>query len=244
MGGGTDPGGDDREGAPPEARVVAARALIQGAVACRGSIEFEFEHDADGAVDFNDRLVRWLGDLGLFAAIEPLEAALLETPVGSIPRSKAIESTWACEGMAILAWSLGRVDLPSHDQLVDKFAVADALGFLGDDARSLLERPALRPLDELAAYREFCYDVHVRLRGRLKGRKPLARPIETRSIERLPLEKLRIVVREDLAIDGRPIEECVDRRVAEVERVTHHRHRASIWLVGEHPLYTETPVDT
>ena len=68
--------------------------------------------------------------------------------------------------------------------------------------------------------------------------------VEKAWIDTLRLDANQLIVNNDLAIDGKPISEVTEDRLQECEWITNERHRAIIWLVGEYPIYSQTPVDT
>lgn len=68
--------------------------------------------------------------------------------------------------------------------------------------------------------------------------------LDRECVETLRLDPTSFMSDGDLSIDGRPIVAAKAERVSEVEWIAQQRHRASIWLIGEYPVYTETPADT
>src|SRR5207248_1231349 len=116
---------------PPDAATVARRALALCAFTCRGFIEKgPGNPDAENA---RDRLLSWVRQFGLTPSLGPLELETINAPLGGLSQFHRFDATWACEGVAVLAWALGRFELPKHDEQVDPYAVTDALFFLGDD---------------------------------------------------------------------------------------------------------------
>jgi len=137
------------EATPPNAQRVARRALVLSAVVCRGNID-----DGAGNADtesLRKRTLDWIAFLDVQEEIEPQEAALLKTPLGGLTERRVIDATWQAEGLAVLAWALGRLDLPKHDEKVDPYAVTDALDFLSEDAAELIGSARLRGETEIRA---------------------------------------------------------------------------------------------
>ncbi len=238
--------GEDEDGidrSPPQPMRVAQRALIQSAVVCRGSID-------SGAGDpnveeTNDRILAWLDDISLTPEMEPIEAEMLSAPLGALSRQQVIRATWAAEGLAILAWSLRRFDLPQHFIKVDPFALTEALYFLDEDADSLVDNAELRTSDELQACREVFYAIDCRYgqfrRG--KRRMSLMEWIEPEWLVLLGIEQSTFLVNGDLGFGGKSMQDADADLVSSGGWITQRRHEASIWLIGEYPLYTETPAD-
>lgn len=103
---------------PPTARRVAERALILASVACRGAIEKDSgEPEAEL---LRQRAVAWLDALGILAEAERPELELLTTPLGQCDREQTIvNAVWRSEGMIVLGWALGWLELPHYDQECD-----------------------------------------------------------------------------------------------------------------------------
>ncbi len=125
---------------PPRAARVADRARVLAAVVQRGFVEAEDGTDAD-----RQALVDWLSREGLAPELEPGEAALLSSPVGSLDEQDAIDATWRVEGLATLAWALHlTANLPPAEGLARP---ADLLALVGllMEAPPGLAAPVLRP---------------------------------------------------------------------------------------------------
>ena len=214
------------------------------AAVCRASIEGS--EDASEAEALRLRVLSWLRDLGLHEELEPREADLLSAPIGTLAPRQAIDGTWAVEGLVLLAWALRRHPLPAHDAQVDPYEVADSLDFLSEDAADLITGAALRSSEELEALREVLYAVHCRLRDWMRHRKPkdITSWIEPEWLGVLGMEADALLAGSDLKVGGQAVHEAGTERMHECECITRERHRAAIWLVGEYPVYGETPVDT
>src|SRR5205085_8399205 len=134
---------------------VARRSLVLSALACRGFID----HGAGNpdAESLRERILGWISALRVWSEVEACEAPVLRAPLGTLNRKDVLRYSWCVEGVAVLAWALGRFDLPAHDELVDQYAVTDALWFLSEDARDILNEATLRSHTELDAYRELMY---------------------------------------------------------------------------------------
>jgi hypothetical protein len=238
------PTDDDNDLTPPTAIQIAQRSLVLSALVCRGFIELDADKPETPSVAI--RIATWLTQLNLHGVIEPREATIINCPLGQLGRQSAIDATWKVEGLAVIAWALGRDDFPLHDEQVDPYAVTGSLDFLSDGAADLIRLPALRTASELHACRELLYAIHCRLRGyiREESRKDFTTWIEAVWLTTLHLDASHLIVDNDLAIAGKPITEVDMQSVQACEHIVRERHRASIWLVGEYPLYSELPVDT
>jgi hypothetical protein len=235
---------DEYDQPPPPAPVdVAWRALVLSGVVCRACLEGytdeEYKQQTAGFIR------EWFDELGLWPYLEPDEGEIIRAPFGALPHQLGVDGTWFVEGLAILAWALRRADFPPHDQKVDPIAVTNALDFLDPGAARLLRSPTLRPPAELAAAREWFYDIHCTLRQFLfyQGDGHLADGIG-QYVNRLGLDPDAVLFEGGLAIDGGPLARAGRERLEVWEWAIRERHRAAIWLRGEYALYTELPVDT
>jgi hypothetical protein len=234
---------DEMVDRPPAPVDVARRALILSEVVCRASIESSTDESYKRQTAENIR--EWLDELRLRPHLEPDEKKILRAGFGKMPRRLQVSGTWYVEGLAILAWALRRGEFPPHGRKVDPIAVPNALDFLHPDAEKLMKKPTLRDAAQLDAAREWFYDAHCTLRGFLNGNGDghLAEWIGL-YLAKLGLASKAVKYGRSLRFAGRPLREAEREDLEEWEWVIRERHRASIWLVGEEPLYTELPVDT
>jgi hypothetical protein len=71
--------------------------------------------------------------------------------VGQADEQVFLNAIWRAEGLGVLAWALGRFELPAYDRLVEADAAQQAVGFLEPDRdRDLRKVAALRPDSEIA----------------------------------------------------------------------------------------------
>lgn len=114
----------------------------------------------------------WIAQLGLSDDLNAWESALLATAFGQVGDRDRINASWLSAGLVVLAWALGRTDLPAFDEQCDPRRIADSLGFLRPRDATVLANPRLRSAKEIRAYGEFIYNAHWRLRDfQLFGRK-------------------------------------------------------------------------
>ncbi|MCB9883645.1 MAG: DUF4272 domain-containing protein [Planctomycetes bacterium] len=230
-------------GNPPSPNAVAFRALVLCSLACRAHLELG--PDDPDAIDVYQQLVRWCQEMDLWTHASTRERAQIETPLGSLARRDGLNMGWHAEGLLVLVWALGLVDLHSHDTKVDLFDLADALHFLGDDARSIVEQARLRDREALRACREFHYALHVRLRS--YERDPVPRDI-VHDFDGIDVEALGLdlpLSGTDLRIGSGPMAAAPPKLITQSEEIVRERHRASIWVIGEEgPDYHGFPLDT
>ena len=171
---------------------------------------------------------------------------MFQVPLGALTASVVLQSGWYAEGLAVLGWALNLSDFPEHDEQADGYAVTDAFWFLDEVAAELIIIGKLRSQDDLDACRELLYAIHVRLRQYARNRVPdnFAFWIEKSWLDALGYSITDLTAQNDLAIDGKPLNQVTEERLQEVLSITLERHRVIIWLMGEQPNYTEITVDT
>ncbi|SDT91564.1 protein of unknown function [Verrucomicrobium sp. GAS474] len=215
---------------PPCAERVARRALILSAIACRGFAENEKPEEA---VPIAKDCLNWLISLGLDDDLSEWERALLQAPLGSLSSRDKNNASWLSEAVAVLAWSLGKADLPLFDKQCDPAGVANGLGFLQPAGETILNNPALLSPDELGDYNEFIYNLHWRLRSFSINKQKydfesLARKAWGEPVAKYGLQFLE----KDLSLGGVPITQAQEVTWRTVLSITQERHRASNWLTG------------
>ena len=228
---------------PPTPQRVAARALVMSAVACRGFIE-KAAGDPE-AEELRLRVVDWLDKMEVSAEIEPHEMAMLNAPLGTLSSKQAIEAGWFCEGLAMLAWALQRFPLPDHDKEVDPHDVAEALDFLWEDAKDILNAPTLRSQAEIEWLGDQLYDLNTRLRQ--FKRKPTPVTFSICVMEDEPNASVFEYVHlaeNDLAIVGLPISQAEKGDIDTVISISFERHKALNWLLGQEAFYSQVTPDT
>src|SRR5579862_2763402 len=134
----------EEEFVAPDAQRVARRALIISAMICRAFVDDDPEQN-----EFSESIRAWVNRTGLIPELEPEEKKILYSPPGSMTRQQRINWTWRSEGLVVLAWALGLVDFPPHDECIDPEVVAGALGFLSNDARGFIKSARLLDEDQL-----------------------------------------------------------------------------------------------
>lgn len=112
---------------PPLPRRVAERAVVLSAVLARAFIDQDVGNPQ--AERFRAELLAWLRDVGVEHEIEDGERALLTSQLGRVQPKVIVDATWQSEGLAVLAWALGRLALPAYDEPCDPKSAADAVGY-------------------------------------------------------------------------------------------------------------------
>ncbi|MFN0199811.1 MAG: DUF4272 domain-containing protein [Planctomycetaceae bacterium] len=226
---------------PPDASHVAARSLILATVSCRGFIE----PDAEDAANFWRRVLDWFWSLGIDANLEPFERVLLDQPLGTLGSQEQVDAAWLCEGVVVLGWAQGRIEMPMYDEQIVAAEVADALGFLKPKLETVLTKPILRSAAEIETCREQIFAIH----WRLNEYRIQAKPIDFRTLAKnawfgpMNLDGCRLIDG-DLAIGEARIDSATEAEFRRCCSVVRERHRAANWLCGESEIYSEVPTDT
>jgi hypothetical protein len=219
----------DRSEAPSASR-VARRAAALAAVTYRAILEQE--PPGDEIEQARRDLLDWVGAVGIQEELEPDEWKLLQRPVGKLDQRSQIDSTWKLEALGVLAWALGRYEIPPHDQLVETGPLWRSLGLLDAElGRGLLAETTLRSEDELRVLRNRMFAFHWRMRN--YSIKPevmdFAEFARTAWFGPLDLTGLALAGG-DLAIEGKRIDQAAPELVGRTHSAAMERHRAANWL--------------
>jgi hypothetical protein len=177
------------------------------------------------------------------ALSEPLRHALSLLPEGRSDPA-VVEAFWQAEGLGMLLWSLGLVELEPYDRTFD--------------AEWLLATPtapgSLRAKPEIEHALETARLWHWRTRTEeLREEEELELPPDWQSTEQLiavaamrGYERglLPSPMRGDFPAFGTGYRELTDGQRAEVDSIAYERHRALAWLCGAGKGWAETPTDT
>jgi hypothetical protein len=216
---------------PPSADRVAKRAIVLSVVCCRGIVESHPE-DPD-AEDLAKRSFEWLQTLNLANDWNDWERRTLETPYGSLSARDRTNAGWLSEGLVVLAWALGKIELPSFNEQCDPRETCECLGFLQNIGETVLAQPTLRSTEELREYNEFLYNTHWRARDfsinhnsydfRSLAKKAWGEPVLRHGLQ---------LADDDIALMGAPLPLATEDQVRNFSSITQERHRASNWLIG------------
>ena len=235
-------GGEARPRTPPDAARVLRRAWALAAVAERGFLEAGARPDAEGALR---RMRAWSDVSDLRTELEPEERALLAAPLGSLHRQQVADATWRSEAVAVLAWALGKADLPAHDEQAEMEPLAAALGFTPLVPDAAVPTPALRAADELARAERRLLAIHWRVRELQVSPGPVDFVRFSQEAWFGAFDLFGIAVAErDLAVGGEPISRADEALVRITSSIAAERHHAIAWLCGDDPLYSAVVTST
>jgi hypothetical protein len=232
----SDPG-TGRYSEPPSPERVLARAWVLSAVALRGFLEDE---PRELAVVQIHAIKQWLESVGVAGEIEADERAVLDAPAGTMDLEQRRGATWRGEGLAVLGWALGVIDVPDHGTQVDTGAVASAIGFLHAERLAAVKPPRLRSPAEL----DWMARRLLGLRWRLREQFVDPRIVDFRSFASnawfggfdlvgMPL------VDDDLAVGGVGLSKAPRDMIRRCHSIAVERHTAIGWLRGLHRTYSK-----
>jgi hypothetical protein len=235
----------DMEPEPPTPERVARRALALTAVTARALLEQDDPSQPWVQENHRDTLA-WVEAIGIGDEFEPDEWKVLQRPPGTLDERAKINATWRLEGLGVLAWALGRFELPPYDQLVNPQVLIGSFGFPKEEpARQLLAKPSLRSSEELEAFCKQMLGLHWRLRDYTL--RPQA--MDFREFARncwfgtLDLTPFRLIDN-DLALGDYAINDAPEDVFGSVMSAAMERHMAINWLTSGGNVYSETDTST
>jgi hypothetical protein len=234
----------DEDAEPPTAQRVAQRVLALTAVTARAILEQDVANPQAQQTYLD--LLAWVRDIGIDEEFEPQEREVVHRPLGQLDRRQQINSTWRLEGLVVLAWALGRFEIPPHDQLVSLSPLWRSLGLLdADSAGALLANATIRSREELATLRNRLFALHWRLRNQFvnPGVLDLTEFARTCSFGPLDLTGLPLV-EGDLGLQGQRIDRAAVNVFASAHSTAQERHQAANWLWEGPGLYSQASVAT
>lgn len=218
---------------PPSADTVARRALILSVIACRGIVEGDKENP-EGAAKLADRSYQWLISLGLEPDFSDWERTVFNTPFGQLSDQDRVNASWLSEAVVVLAWALGKTDLPDFSEQCDPAGSANSLGFLQPVEATVLNGPELLPPEVLQEYNEFVYNVHWRIRDfSLNGKSYNFESLANKAWgQPLLRHGLTLAEDKDISLNGISLSKTSESEWRPFASITRERHQASNWLIG------------
>ena len=217
---------------PPSAEKVARRALILSVIACRGIVEGD-KQDPDGAEKLANRSYQWLLTLGLEPDFSDWERIVFNTPFGHLSDQDRVNASWLSEAVVVMAWALGKIDLPAFTEQCDPAGSANSLGFLQPSETTALNSPKLLPPEALQEYNEFIYNVHWRIRDFSINKKGYDFESLARKAWGEPITRHGLTLSEnDISLNGVPLSKPAESEWRPFSSITRERHQASNWLIG------------
>jgi Domain of unknown function (DUF4272) len=223
------------EGTPHLAGNVYSMALGQCYLACRAMIDGDPDPDA---LELAGQILPLTQETGIYQTYEPAELRLLNAPWGSLPRRERVALGWAVEGVAVMAWALGKAPLPPFDTRCEGAPVGSALGLFQHESPEILRAVTLRDRSEIERYALTYEVISWRLQQFLETRQriDLASRLKSPTIPHSVIDNLALLDG-DLAVDRAPLVEISEERLSEVSSIVRERHKAFRWLLGYEKNY-------
>lgn len=223
------------QGSTHVAKCVYSMALGQCYLACRAMIDGDPDPEAQAMAD---RILAFTREAGIYETYEPAEIRLLQAPFGSLPRPERVALSWAVEGVAVMAWALGKAPLPPFDIRTQGAPIGCALGLFEHGSPEFLQEAKLRSPAEI----QMCALSYTVLSWRLaqyienRARLDFAARLKEPDGPHMIVDGINLQDG-DLAIDGMPIDQVDEDRLVEVCSIVRERHKAFRWLLGYEKSY-------
>ena len=230
---------------PPSTERILKRALCMAAVAIRSRAE-----ETGGVENFRAEFLPWLAREGLEEELEPWERESVNAPQGGLSNHDRSEGLCLPACCHMLAWALGFTDLPRPDKRLMAFELLAPLGFESLAPPSLavaelLEKSQRRSPEEMEYAMHLCLAIHWRL---------VQLQIRPEPLDFMEISKNSWwhkfdpsgpwIVDSDLGFEGVPVYELDPDDLPVAFMPAMYRHKASNWLKGVEPIFSEVPTDT
>jgi hypothetical protein len=229
---------------PPVER-IARRALCLMAVSYRGMTERSEDSLEKSAQDLQD-LLDWIQTTGIASELEEAETNLICQPRPSGMQEEMLRVEWTVEAAAVLAWGLGKLELPAYDKQASVGDVARAIGFLSPQAaNAFITQAALRSPAEILRLSTQLLAIHWRLREQRvrPGRRNFQAESQNAWYGRMPRTGVRFI-NGDLAVGECAIDDATDIATSTLQMAIQERHQAINWLCGASEIYSQTNTQT
>ena len=150
-----DEAGDEAPGAPPDADVVALRALALGALLRRLEME-----QRTAPLKEIESLQAWVDEHGLYAHFGSGAFDLFDAAPSEWTDEDRAHAAWVAEELYVLRWALGQLPLPDVFSRADASAALEGLPLLAvpDTFTSKAERRPLELVEAQQVFQELLYD--------------------------------------------------------------------------------------
>jgi hypothetical protein len=240
------PDDEPEDADPPMPERAARRALALAAVTSRAILEQDATNRVPEVAKRYQELLDWVRNIGIDQELEPDEWEVLQRPLKKLDQQIVIDSTWQLEGLVILAWALGRFQIPPPDRLVKPNSLWKSLGWLDvDAAQALIANASLKPRSEICILRNRLFTVHWRLLNyRIHpGVMDFAEYARNCSFGPMDITGLTLI-KGDLGLGGVRIDRASPDVLSRAESAARERHKAVNWLWEGPARYSEARMDT
>jgi hypothetical protein len=240
------PDDEPEDADPPNPQRVARRALALTAVTDRAMMEVDWTKGEREVHQWYEDLLAWVQDIGIDDEFEPDEWKVLQRPVGKLDEGMKCDSAWRLEGLVVLAWALGRFQIPAADEIVEVGPLWQSLGWPDANAsRELLANPTLKSRPEICTLRNRLFTLHWRLLNQRihPGILDFAEFVRTCTWGPMDITGLELIDG-DLALGGQRVDRVSQDLFSRSESAARERHQAVNWLWEGPARYSEARTDT
>jgi hypothetical protein len=244
----------------PDAPAVALRALALATLVDRGVIEHQTLSEnsrvlKEAQADIDERMIPWMRQEGVWAALSPKERALFERRLGFWSHQDLIDASWRNESLGVMLWAIGRLDsLTAYDCGITLESTMSALP-LGGEASIFVHEAELRPGVEISHARDVAELWHWRCRTQdlIEGRldmpegwdaERLYEVVQETTRSALQLGELESTIDGDFCAFGKAFADLDEAENRTIVSITMERHYALNWLCGYAENWDEVPTDT
>jgi Domain of unknown function (DUF4272) len=229
---------------------IRTRILILASILRRLSLEDCTNGDGSDAIAeaFDER--EWLREQKLSGGLTADEAALLDSPPGSVAREAISEASWQGEALLVLGWAIGAHDMAPLGTVFDPRPLLDAVPSPWDGTKEWLGDPAIIAESEAAREREVAEIWYWRLTtealrrtASAADRQDYEEAIRDVAAEALTAGFLPALRDGDFSMDGSSIKDLSGDDIDVLIAVTGQRLRALNWLCGFGKSWDEIPLD-
>jgi len=226
---------------PPPVQRTVARGFVCCAIALRADLEPAIGSpapglDVDSVLQLLELTRRWLEHSGFDAELDDAERGLLDSLPGA--RHSGLLEPFAQhkEALGVIAWVLRAAPLVSIDEDVDAGSIAAAMGWLTDDGATLHTRARPRTREQLAAYLDAIAATHWRISEHVRQPASIGMTRWGAAAGVWPEETAPIALAAggDLALAGEDIDKAGPSTLLAALQRVQGRHRATLWLLGQH----------
>ena len=216
---------------------VHRRALALAYLACRAMIDGNTNPNAAKMAENIKVFTKGVGIDDQFLAPE---ARLLSSPFGSLAAFQRFEASWLVEGMVVLAWSLGKAELPRFDTKCNAGPGSMALGMFRPGTKEKLGASVLRDPEEIenAAVRYLALNWRIgKFASNPLEKFDLVASLQSPGSPHLVVDGIDLHDG-DLVINGLPLGRVPRERLEEIFGIVRERFNALKWLQGYSANYS------
>jgi hypothetical protein len=187
-----------------------------------------------GASEMAEKILTFVNGVGITDEFLPGETRLLNAPFGTLTDFERVETSWLVEGMLVLAWAIGKAELPKFGTKCNAASVSIGLGMFRPGTKERLTQAVLRDPGEIEAAALSYLALNWRI-GKFiadpREKLDFVASLKDPNSPHLVVDGVELVDG-DMAIDGLPLPKVKRDRFGEVFTIVRQRFNAFKWLQG------------